>query len=801
MSDKPRVELRQGDMFEGDWDCVVLPCSTDGGTDDITLGKINTYNLPHPPDQLAIGTTKLYNYNKKKICYAACIHKGVSDTAIIERIGQELGQSLSGVIHAPLLGKLPYEDSLVRLYVALKRGFESGRRIRRNRLIIFERSMDDYVKLHWNIIQSGSSNSKSAQPVFKTTANSQVEPDTGWITGDFTGKADPNTNFGSADLNHSSRVTISRWEADPLEPKILAQSRLLSQNSVIPRRPDSYKGENLPPAIKVDQLALEISHIINQTADSGRNIATISSNKADKRMVGIFGRWGRGKTYLIRQIIGKLKNRALSGTIEWRVVEFNAWRYQETPAIWAFLYQTILNEFQNDFTRSRLKILHPLDRGWNNVWTSIKINHQRQGWLPVLLLLAGISLSIYGSFSLLNDSGLVRLVIDNMGSIAAWLFSGGGLLIVFKLLRTYWKYKQRAADLVQEYTRRFQTSEYLGAQSELQEELKWLLQAWVRDPDERRILLVVDDLDRCREKKLIEIIDSLRVILEEDDISRRVVIMAAVDKDILEQAIAWKYRQLKDMNSSKVGDRHIDDLAIEYLDKLFIFSAGLGNLSADEREEIILLHLDTPTVTVPPSQEDAPPIAPSPAAPANEEEPMVANQAKRSMGGFFGVVQLLAPVLPEILMTGNQNDPPALPPENNSRIAENELIIEAIRSFDTATPRQIRIFYYRYLFLTQLDATLLVGEKTERHQEGNETKARMLLSLVLLYTNPALSGKRYLVMNIFLSEQDDLAVTWKDLMEEYNQLAKFHFPFELLSTWDLDYRRRLVSCIEIAAPY
>ena len=69
-------------------------------------------------------------------------------------------------------------------------------------------------------------------------------------------------------------------------------------------------------------------------------------NSEDSQMIGIFGRWGRGKTYFW----GKVK-RQLERLGNYSFVEFNAWKYQETPAIWAYLFKT----FQDSIITSKAK--------------------------------------------------------------------------------------------------------------------------------------------------------------------------------------------------------------------------------------------------------------------------------------------------------------------------------------------------------------------------------------------------------------------------------------------------------------
>ena len=68
-----------------------------------------------------------------------------------------------------------------------------------------------------------------------------------------------------------------------------------------------------------------------------------NSDMENPCILGIFAPWGRGKTYFFNRIKKILKDRISnnSNSIKYTIVEFNAWKYQETPALWAYLYKTI----------------------------------------------------------------------------------------------------------------------------------------------------------------------------------------------------------------------------------------------------------------------------------------------------------------------------------------------------------------------------------------------------------------------------------------------------------------------------
>ena len=51
--------------------------------------------------------------------------------------------------------------------------------------------------------------------------------------------------------------------------------------------------------------------------------------------------------------------------------------------------------------------------------------------------------------------------------------------------------------------------------------------------NEDKILLFVDDIDRCSIEKMIKVIESLRIILENKEIQQRVIVLCSVDSNKL----------------------------------------------------------------------------------------------------------------------------------------------------------------------------------------------------------------------------------------------------------------------------
>jgi len=108
----------------------------------------------------------------------------------------------------------------------------------------------------------------------------------------------------------------------------------------------------------------------------------------------------------------------------------------------------------------------------------------------------------------------------------------------------------------------------------------------------KKVLLVVDDLDRCQPDEMLAVVESLRVLLDDKKVSERLKIAMLIDSRILGHAIARKYKHLADLENStfktKSAIRAIcpKQLIEEQIEKLFLLSFQIPPLSEDEVESI-----------------------------------------------------------------------------------------------------------------------------------------------------------------------------------------------------------------------
>jgi len=395
---------------------------------------------------------------------------------------------------------------------------------------------------------------------------------------------------------------------------------------------------DIRPVLGVEIIAETLSSIIiNQPDDSGM-------------MIGIFGKWGRGKTYLAEKTWDFLKKEEP----KYERVVFSAWKYQDTKASWAYLYETFLNTYlydkeenEKDTYWEKIKLF----LGYNKKLWKINVNKYQ------LFPLIGFAVTLFLGFTW-------TFFVDKMFLIKT-LISIFGVVTLVQIFFFYLKYKNSVSGLYNKYFSKKSYSQHLGLQSEIENELTNLLKTWIPNSSKHeKIILFVDDIDRCNIEQVISIIDGLRVILDNPEIHERLIIITAIDENILYQALNHKY---DGMDKEQIKAMHK-----EYLEKIFIIGLKLNHLNSNEIEEFL--------ENILPEEE-------------NEVEDTESTEPSISKAIDLKDVKSPSEYVKSIIFEQSNY-------EINS--SERKYLKHTIKNLNYATPRKVRIFYYKYLIMKKL---------------------------------------------------------------------------------------------------
>lgn len=430
--------------------------------------------------------------------------------------------------------------------------------------------------------------------------------------------------------NSEDQGSVNETPSDKVRPDPEAPTSGIGASDPAARGP--YGGR-----LKVDREAGDNELCLN-VKDYAKAVAELYASAGEGEFcLAVFGPWGRGKTFLMRQV-----DRALSALSRgYRTITVSAWKYPSTPEAWVYLYE--------EFAKAAF------EGPWHQVLPNvIRAGVVRYGQGPLLRAYGLLALGLIPLGTLFGfASRLVGILYPVVGVI--------GFILLIGLVKGVRNTKER---LSQQYLSASRHTEKLGLQATIGSDLRALLMGWIptrlfggtftvlytiitagliaavmlrltQGPElkdlakrflgwsivggpafaveiglvvvlvtlfvviwywlrnggsmPRKILLVVDDLDRCRPEHLLSVMESIKLLIEEPDIRSRVQVAMLLEEDVLKHAIFEKYGYLMEEKRATVLGTHYnaDQLFRENSEKLFAAHLRLPTLAQADVRELI----------------------------------------------------------------------------------------------------------------------------------------------------------------------------------------------------------------------
>ncbi len=436
--------------------------------------------------------------------------------------------------------------------------------------------------------------------------------------------------------------------------------------------------------------------------------------------IGIFGSWGMGKSFLLKHIEREISNRenpdrraGESAPLSVHIVPFNAWEFSETELVWPGLVRKILKKLDEE-------VPWPWYKRW---WTRLKWNLPREiqrRWVPLTVTALVAAIAIGVSFW------------KNRTDLAAVLIGAVSLLGVGSLLRA------AINPVTQWVTTIFAEGNYgrqIGYMEDIKHDLETLearLHVGGRADAEvlARILVLIDDLDRCEPDKAVEMLQAINLLLNFESF----IICLGIDARIVSEAVEKHYEGLLGAAGAS---------GYEYLDKIVQIPFRIPEPSEDDIKIFITKQL----------REPAPPVT-------TESEPDKGTAAPTT--GDVSDGSSTSPV-------AAQSVPSTAAQVPTEGVASNSLITEP----EASVP-------FTYTELQAFEAVTPFLRRNPRHLKRLINVYRLVRALArskddnLILTNPALTI-RWLVMwsqwpctaYTMLELYDKLFEQWGDKIEDH----------------------------------
>ena len=272
-----------------------------------------------------------------------------------------------------------------------------------------------------------------------------------------------------------------------------------------------------------------------------RSLAAMFSarEQATPFTLGLLGDWGAGKSSVMEQlrtILGDSGHAVRSvprGSVppyEFLFARFNAWQYEHTDDIRAGLAQEVVKGLTDD--------LNPLKRQYLKFRFACR-EHRWEFWKTVIsgILAVAVGSSVFWlPWESLLKTDFVR---DLVGAGVVF----GGLAIPVYLWKTYKPiFDHPLATKLQTYLKLPDYGKHLGMVPVLRKHIKTLceLRGVKEEKAKARLVVFVDDLDRCNQECITQTLDAVRLVMEIPN----VIVVLAMDYRIAFAAVAKHYASL-----------------------------------------------------------------------------------------------------------------------------------------------------------------------------------------------------------------------------------------------------------------
>lgn len=230
----------------------------------------------------------------------------------------------------------------------------------------------------------------------------------------------------------------------------------------------------------------------------------------------------------------------------------------------------------------------------------------------------------------------------------------------------------------------------------------------------KRIILVIDDLDRCELNHLLSIVESVKLLAEDKEISKRLRLSVLVEEDILNHAIWEKYQKLVNEGHHVVGSNFTaEQILRENKEKLFTAHLRLNPISKKEMGQIIEVFSKR--------QGDGTDVD-SASSPANHEE-----EAKDRQESLDPTTSLAENSKESSSATGAENQTLSEGMNNPTTVAEVDLTIGDRTKKNVTLERRERLAILNALSNSHVDLLQGLGPRSIRAYLFRYQLARLLL--------------------------------------------------------------------------
>jgi hypothetical protein len=275
--------------------------------------------------------------------------------------------------------------------------------------------------------------------------------------------------------------------------------------------------------------------------------------------LAVTGRWGAGKSSVMRQLESQLRDppEGVEAHRRWTVVRFDAWKYERSERLWSALAKSVYEQ-----------ALEARAGQMDRLQFRVRLERRRLGLLRFALR--------YAWPAMVAAAAIVALAASDLSEAGK---QAGGLAIVAAVLGGAAQYWRTITDPFKRALERHAShpnyEEHLGFTSEADRDIACLTAAIVEEESDA-LAVFIDDLDRCSSAHLVEVLEAVNQIFNSDERARasRSVFVLGLDRETVASSIEAAYGdtvdRLKDVDSPMARD-----FGFHFIDKLVQLSVAV----------------------------------------------------------------------------------------------------------------------------------------------------------------------------------------------------------------------------------
>lgn len=325
--------------------------------------------------------------------------------------------------------------------------------------------------------------------------------------------------------------------------------------------PTSSKSGGSLSDLEADEDQLDFTPYTDTLVDIIRDPSTVGPF-----VVGVFGAWGSGKTSLMRFVERRIR-KAEGAFKEFRVVWFDAWKFEKEDALWRALLFRVVDELRvrdkdgKEITGPELRT--DIERLEQRLYRDLE--WEEKGALTVDWRSAwklGLGTAVRLSFACLPGGGILQEAVKAAQGALGKGDSANELVDTFR--RDVIKHHQAQLRSIEQFQHEF------GA----------LIKKHIL-ANNQRLVVFVDDLDRCLPEKAIEVLEAVKLFLD----VKGCIFLLGLDQDVVERGIKVKYR---DFAIHEAGAKQFIPIdGAQYLEKIIQLPFRLPKIGPEQMNEFI----------------------------------------------------------------------------------------------------------------------------------------------------------------------------------------------------------------------